>query len=163
MGSYSLAKTPSDHRCGKPSLARAFETLGPNAADLGPLIQARVPLHMHQQLDDVCDPWFYFWKEEHWIAAQRRKNRRGEHDKQQYVYVYREEPRNSGGEELPPHVVTRFFLGCMSQPLDSISHGCNIRHHTWCFYQCPATSFLPSCWPTTTFCIRSGPCVRLSS
>ena len=47
--------------------------LGPNAVDLGLLIQARVPLHMHQQLDDVFDPWFYFWKEEHWIAAQRRK------------------------------------------------------------------------------------------
>ena len=34
MGSYSLAKTPSDHRCGKPSvtlsLAGAFETLVPN-------------------------------------------------------------------------------------------------------------------------------------
>ena len=82
--------------------------LGPNAVDLGLLIQARVPLHMHQQLDDVFDPWFYFWKEEHWIAAQRRKNRRGKHDKQQY---HEEPSRNSGGNELPQHIVTRFCLG----------------------------------------------------
>ena len=47
----------------------------------------------------------------------RRNNRRGKYDKQQY----REDPsRNSSGEELPPHVVTRFFLGCITQPLDSI-------------------------------------------
>ena len=83
----------------------------------------------------------------------RRNNRRGKYDKQQYVY--REDPsRNSSGEELPPHVVTRFFLGCITQPLDSIekyfgerwhstSHGCSIRHHTWCFYQCPAHSLCP--------------------
>ena len=84
--------------------------LGPNDADLGLLIQARVPLHMHQQLDDVFDPWFYFWKEEHWIAAQRRNNRRDKHDNQQY----REEPSsNSGGEELPPHVVNRLFSVCI--------------------------------------------------
>ena len=34
---------------------------------------------------------------------------------------YREDPsRNSSGEELPPHVLTRFFLGCITQPLDSM-------------------------------------------
>ena len=41
MGSYSLAKTPSDHRCGKPSLARAFETLVPNWVRM-PRILARL-------------------------------------------------------------------------------------------------------------------------
>ena len=83
--SCSLAKTLFDHRCGRPSLtlslAHAFETLVPSWVRM-----PRMPLHMHQQLDQVFDPWFYFWKKEHWIAAQRRRNRRGEYDKQQYVY-----------------------------------------------------------------------------
>ena len=151
--------------------------LGPNAADLGRRIQAGVPLHMHQQLDDVFVPWFYFWKEEHWIAAQRRNNLRGKHGKQQY----REEPsRNSGREELSRHVVTRFFLGCMSQPQDSIEENVGEKdsieeyvgekvafYFTWhgitlgVFIGARPHPLCPHVSQPRLFCIRYSPCFRL--
>lgn len=83
--------------------------------DLGKMIRARVPLHMHEKLNAIYYSWFYFWRPENW-------NRR---DGTSMVHTSMPDPDDEWphkGDEQPviPGLWKRVVVGCMYQPLDSI-------------------------------------------
>jgi Calcium-activated chloride channel len=104
--------------------------LGPR--DLGQKIQARVPLHVPAKLDAIYASWFYFWKEENWKHG--RQGRSLTHAstaesplcrdvEQGHAKLLSPNPRDQDDDDRHtkiPHLVTRFVVGSMFQPLDSI-------------------------------------------
>lgn len=99
--------------------------------DLGQLIQAHVPLHMHDKLDDIYNSWFYFWKVENWSGRTGRILSHAPSSRLVSDNALKESlTLESGGPEhykkdgcdtkQIPSCMTRFFFGCIHQPLDSI-------------------------------------------
>jgi Calcium-activated chloride channel len=101
--------------------------------NLGKMIQARVPLHMHGKLDAIYNAWFYFWREQNWDG---RDGKSLSHEPTAYLKEKRTDSlsittgestdgassggtTSSGGGKIPP-LYQRFFVGSLHQPLDSI-------------------------------------------
>jgi hypothetical protein len=95
--------------------------LGQNT-DLGKMIQARVPLHMHKKLDSLFNAWFYFWRRENWIHRDGRSMAvMGESMRLHLTSpVHRVPPSPYQEQKATPGFLFRFFVGSFYQPLDSI-------------------------------------------
>jgi hypothetical protein len=97
--------------------------------DLGKMIQARVPLHMHGKLDAIFNSWFYFWKVENWRGRTGRSLTHASGNESSVGTVIGrlslapgsdDFKRETFDEEKVPNCMSRFFIGCFHQPLDSI-------------------------------------------
>jgi hypothetical protein len=87
--------------------------------DVGQMIQARVPLHMHHQLDGIFNKWVYFWRGENWMGRDGRSLTIGPEsliDDTETGDGKKEDNRDG----LVPNCLTRFFIGAFHQPLDSV-------------------------------------------
>lgn len=106
--------------------------LGPTT-ELGQFIQARVPLHVHSTLNAIFHSWFYFWAEDNWYNgrtghsltyANSQSQDNGTLSKSNKLSIERGDSDLSSTDarnhDSMPNLFTRFFVGCMHQPLDSI-------------------------------------------
>ena len=116
--------------------------LGPNT-QLGRMVQARVPLHMHEQLDALFRSWFWYWKSDNWALGRdgrsmtmqstnkrlllgdgdrRRKDdvEEGTVSEASTSSVIGEKSAEEYGQLDVPNVLKRLLLGSFHQPLDSI-------------------------------------------
>jgi hypothetical protein len=89
-----------------------------HTTDVGKMIQARVPLHMHRKLDAIYNVWVTYWRRENWTG----KDWSGI-DCDDSVHSEFGESRGNGrndDDSFVPHCLTRLFVGAFHQPLDSI-------------------------------------------
>eukprot|EP00934_Nitzschia_sp_Nitz4_P006001 Nitzschia sp. Nitz4//scaffold94_size78252//66575//72029//NITZ4_005477-RA/size78252-augustus-gene-0.74-mRNA-1//-1//CDS//3329560407//5991//frame0 len=101
--------------------------LGPNT-DVGKMVQARVPLHMHAKLESLFQPWVFYWRVENWTdnSSMIEPEDYGKNDSSLVRDLNKGESfrtTRTNGEEKDkevPSFFTRFFVGAFYQPLDSI-------------------------------------------
>jgi Calcium-activated chloride channel len=102
--------------------------------NLGKMIQARVPLHMHGKLDAIYNAWFYFWREQNWdgrdgksLSHEGTASFKGKRTDDISITTGEstdgasagDDTSSSGGGKIPP-LYQRFVVGSLHQPLDSI-------------------------------------------
>ena len=91
--------------------------LGPTT-DVGRMVQARVPLHMHSKLESLYRPWVLFWKKDNWqsrkslLSLPRHDDLKDQTDGKGNVG----DPPN----DKIPNFFIRLFVGAFYQPLDAI-------------------------------------------
>lgn len=92
--------------------------------DLGKMIQARVPLHMHSKLEAIYNSWFYFWRKENWQGRDGRSLTHAVYDDEAKAKTEETGSTDTAStavhDERMPNKVTRFLVGSFYQPLDSI-------------------------------------------
>ncbi len=97
--------------------------LGPTT-DVGKMVQARIPLHMHEKLDSLYRPWVFYWKKENWTGRAKTIEEAGTNVIPIEAVETVLKPNNSENMKSPddeiPNFVTRFFIGAFYQPLDAI-------------------------------------------
>lgn len=86
--------------------------------DVGKMIQARVPLHMHRKLDALYNVWVTYWRRENWTG----KDWSGIDGDDTVHSELGDSGRNRtiDDDRFVPHCLTRLFFGAFHQPLDSI-------------------------------------------
>jgi hypothetical protein len=94
--------------------------LGPTT-DVGNMVQARIPLHMHDKLEDLFRPWVYYWKRENWTSRTKKTEgvKDSSYDEESGIKSSGTQNEKHGDDEVP-NFFTRFFVGAFHQPLDSI-------------------------------------------
>ena len=89
--------------------------------DVGKLIQARIPLHMHRKLDALYKLWVFWWKHENWKGRDGRSLTSGpEHPVSPSGFSRHDEDSRVAWQRKTPNCITRFFVGAFYQPLDDI-------------------------------------------
>jgi hypothetical protein len=102
------------------------------SSDVGKMIQARIPLHMPQKLDSLCEAWVFYWRRERWTGPDRKGKIPGEGNSRKgtgslsieeghtQARLFNDE-RPIAGDDLPvPNFLTRFFVEAFYQPLDAV-------------------------------------------
>ena len=95
--------------------------------DLGKMILARVPLHMHGKLNALYQSWFYFWRPSNWDGRDGRSLEHAPMDNvatEGNASLERSISSPVGSESLKSNQIPgrfkRFMIGSFYQPLDSI-------------------------------------------
>jgi hypothetical protein len=86
-----------------------------HTTDVGKMIQARVPLHMHSKLNSLYEVWVKYWKPEFWVGRDGRSLSIRPHDETASTIKDRD-----GREPHVPSWLERVFVGAFYQPLDSV-------------------------------------------
>ena len=91
--------------------------------DVGRMIEARVPLHMHKKLDALYESWVKYWQLDNWVGRDGKaltlRPELAKDEGQASTFV--DEDGADEKKELPvPGRLTRFFVGAFHQPLDSV-------------------------------------------
>ena len=82
--------------------------------DVGRMIQARVPLHMHSKLNSLYTVWVKYWKPEFWTGRDGRSLSIGKDNGTASTI------KGKGAKDHIPNWFERVFVGAFYQPLDSI-------------------------------------------
>jgi hypothetical protein len=87
------------------------------------MIGARVPLHMHKNLDALYKSWVKYWQQENWVGRDGKgltvRPELAKDEDQASTFV--DEDGSGEKKELPvPGWLARFFVGAFYQPLDSV-------------------------------------------
>ena len=89
--------------------------------DVGKLIQARIPLHMHQKLNALFKLWVFWWKRENWIGRDGRSlSSLTEYPSSPFDKRQNDEDSSKIKHKKAPNCLKRFFVGAFYQPLDDI-------------------------------------------
>eukprot|EP00536_Pseudo-nitzschia_multiseries_P003744 jgi/Psemu1/186611/e_gw1.59.127.1 len=89
--------------------------------DIGKAIEARIPLHMPDKLDSLCNSWVFYWREERWVGNERSEASVLEEKKHLSMEEGRSPNREESKDRRPvPNFITRFFVEAFNQPLDAI-------------------------------------------
>ena len=106
---------------------------------LGKMILAQVPLHNEAKLTAIYNAWFHYWHRENWILRDGRSMSIDQADAKRVKEPTGYQPLSPGRAESQigsvqdddqrdpsrrsrgvPNVLSRIFLGCFYQPLDSV-------------------------------------------
>jgi len=95
--------------------------------DIGKAIEARIPLHMPEKLDSLCNSWVFYWRGERWIENETSEPSILEEKKRLSMEEGRSPQRDdtsNHGKSMDsrpvPNFITRFFIEAFNQPLDAI-------------------------------------------
>lgn len=97
-------------------------------SDVGKMIQARVPLHMPQKLDSLCNDWVYYWRRQRWTGGSEKKNKKEDSANSESSRLSIEDgfsaqessEKNESDHRPIPNFFVRFFVEAFNQPLDAI-------------------------------------------
>lgn len=92
--------------------------LGPTT-DVGKMVQARVPLHMHSKLESLFRPWVFYWRKENWESPAALRTSYSDEDNGVEPDDSDEPTKDAAKEEIP-NFITRLFVGAFHQPLDAV-------------------------------------------
>lgn len=93
--------------------------LGPTT-DLGKMVMARVPLHMHGKLETLFRPWVYYWRVENWTGRRAPVEKNASIAGSTHHGTGASPSTHRSMEFDVPNFFTRFCVGAFHQPLDAI-------------------------------------------